>query len=157
MSKSENFDELAKKLADIESLDPFLNTKCLLAYKDYQIKNLKEELAELETKLTIANNKVKVKEEIYAASQKFANFVGGVWEDFVYNGYGQLEHGKKYYVMANGKMMRMRWINYDWEYKGQIHLGITHWLNVTPLQQYKAEYSNHGRTVVKDYFEDEDD
>ena len=58
--------------------------------------------------------------------------------------------------MANGKMMRMRWINYDWEYKGQIHLGITHWLNVTPLQQYEVEFSNP-RTVVKDYFEDEDD
>ena len=52
--------------------------------------------------------------------------------------------------------MRMRWINYDWEYKGQIHLGITHWLNVTPLQQYEVEFSNP-RTVVKDYFEDEDD
>ena len=139
MSKAENFDEVVKLLGKIESDDPYKNTKYLLVYKDYQIKNLKEELADIETKLAIANNKVKVREEIYDASQKFANFVGGVWEDFEYKGYGQLEHGKKYYVMLNGQMMRMKWINYDWEYKGQIHLGITHWLNVTPLQQYEVE------------------
>ena len=66
MSKAENFDELAKKLSEIEILDPFSNTKCLLVYKDYLIKNLKEELADIETKLAIANNKIKVKEEILA-------------------------------------------------------------------------------------------
>lgn len=117
MSKAENFDEVVKLLGKIESDDPYKNTKYLLVYKDYQIKNLKEELADTKTKLAdeikILNKRIEVLVDNEA-------FNGGRWVHHTDTSF--LEEGKKYYVLVDGKIKRYTWELDVW-WKNMVEVG----------------------------------